>query len=129
MLKDTNASGHTAIDFHFRYDARNRSFSPNSALRITFAAVASKYGGQIGFIAAIRVKYLEGDMTVKVKPAPSNRIWYGFTSEPQIEFDVSVVVTRLSKITFEHNFIIDIVKAQIKKGVSRADLCFSSMIL
>ena len=127
MLKDIQASGHTAIDFHFRYDARSRVSSPNSAFRITFAAIFTLLGIEIPFVAAATVRYLEGDMTVKVKPAPSNRIWYGFTSEPQMDFDISIMHAKSTGIKVESNMIIDKLKDFIRRAVSDYILLCASL--
>lgn len=117
MLKDIQASGHTTVDFHFRYDTRHLT-GPDDAFRITFAAVLSIGLGELPIIASATVKYLEGDMTVKIKSAPSNRIWYGFTSEPRMELDIFAMRAKASAYKINAKMIQDWVKVYIKSFVS-----------
>lgn len=124
MLKDIQASGYTAVDFHFRYDARDRVSTPNSAFRITFAAVFF-LGFEIPFVAAATVRHVEGDMTVNIKPAPSNRIWYGFTSEPEIEFDISIMHADRHGVKFEAKMLTERLKEFIKKAVSQSQWVYT----
>lgn len=117
MLKDIQASGQTAIDFHFCYDARKEvATKPDAAFRIAFAAVFTYGPVSVPIVAAAKINYIEGDMTAQIKPAPSNRIWYGFTSEPKMELDIGYSV--MQSRAFSNNVIIDQIRKKIKTAVS-----------
>lgn len=91
MLKDIRADGYTAFHTHLSYRARGNQ--ANSAAHITFAAIVGGIPGlgergTVNIIATAVVKHIEGDMIFQIKDAPSNRMWYGFTSAPHIDFDL-----------------------------------------
>lgn len=126
MLKDIQASGQTAIDFHFLYDARKATSSPDAGFRITFAAVFAYGPLSMRIVAAAKVKYIEGDMTAKIKSAPSNRIWYGFTSEPKMELDIVLIFADGKGLRVENKILIDMIRSKIKTAVSPVqykDMC------
>ncbi|CAE6423156.1 unnamed protein product [Rhizoctonia solani] len=77
MLKELTRWGDAALELKFLFDGE---------LRLTIAATAE-------LVLAVVVRKVEGNVLVKVKRPPSNRIWYAFTSMPKLEIDVLPVVS------------------------------------
>ncbi|KAI9269925.1 putative integral membrane protein conserved region-domain-containing protein [Sporodiniella umbellata] len=47
---------------------------------------------RIDLVLAITLKSIEGDITVKVKEPPTNRLWYGFHESPKMDWLIEPVV-------------------------------------
>ncbi|CAE7109661.1 unnamed protein product [Rhizoctonia solani] len=77
MLKELTRWGDAALELKFLFDGE---------MRLTIAATAE-------LVLAVVIRKIEGNVLVKVKRPPSNRIWYAFTSMPKLEIDVLPVVS------------------------------------
>jgi len=68
---------------------------------------------QVPISLSIRVSSLRGTLRVHMKPPPSDQLWFGFTSMPDIEFDLASSVGE-HKITNSHvaMFLINRFKVQ-----------------
>ncbi|KEP45728.1 putative PH domain protein [Rhizoctonia solani 123E] len=90
MLKELTRWGDAALELKFLFDGE---------MRLTIAATAEVSLGArfrpyvVQLVLAVVVRKIEGNVLVKVKRPPSNRIWYGFTSMPKLEIDVLPVVS------------------------------------
>ncbi|KAM0040110.1 putative synaptotagmin-like mitochondrial-lipid-binding domain-containing protein [Helianthus debilis subsp. tardiflorus] len=76
----------------------------------------AKQVSQVPLSLAIRVTTLRGTLRVHIKPPPSDQIWFGFTSMPDIDFSLESAVGD-HKITSGHIalFIINKFKAAIRE--------------
>ncbi|KAL8233510.1 hypothetical protein R6Q59_019610 [Mikania micrantha] len=76
----------------------------------------AKQVSQVPLSLAIRVTTLRGTLRVHIKPPPSDQIWFGFTSIPDVEFSLESAVGD-HKITSGHIalFIINKFKAAIRE--------------
>ncbi|CAM8940394.1 unnamed protein product [Rhodiola kirilowii] len=52
----------------------------------------AKQVSQVPISLAIRIASLRGTLRIHVKPPPSDQLWFGFTSMPEIEFDLASAV-------------------------------------
>ncbi|CAE6401327.1 unnamed protein product [Rhizoctonia solani] len=90
MLKELTPWGDAALELKFLFDGE---------MRLTIAATAEVSLGTrfrpyvVQLVLAVVVRKIEGNVLVKVKRPPSNRIWYAFTSMPKLEIDVLPVVS------------------------------------
>ncbi|KAD4584072.1 hypothetical protein E3N88_21673 [Mikania micrantha] len=75
----------------------------------------AKQVSQVPLSLAIRVSTLRGTLRVHIKPPPSDQIWFGFTSMPDVDFSLESAVGD-HKITSGHIalFIINKLKAGIR---------------
>lgn len=82
MLKETSPDGTVsfAIKIHFRGKVTIKIGAFNETL-----------------VLAATVSSLEGNVIVKVKPAPSNRIWYSFTEKPEIDLNIEPYIYASSR--------------------------------
>ncbi|KAL1224072.1 hypothetical protein V5N11_031220 [Cardamine amara subsp. amara] len=73
---------------------------------------------QVPISLSIRVSSLRGTLRVHIKPPPSDQLWFGFTSMPDIEFDLASSVGE-HKITNSHvaMFLINRFKTAIREAV------------
>jgi len=118
MLKDLKSDGSITFEAYLRYVARENQ--PNSKIRLTMAFLATIPVGfksiQVPVVAAVIVRAMEGNMIFTIKPAPSNRIWYGFTTEPVMDIEVSLMGAEWK---VESSFILNQLKKFLKQAVSR----------
>ncbi|KAK1431470.1 hypothetical protein QVD17_07929 [Tagetes erecta] len=76
----------------------------------------ARHVSQVPLSLAIRVTTLRGTLRVYIKPPPSDQIWFGFTSMPDLDFSLESAVGD-HKITSGHIalFIINKFKAAIRE--------------
>ncbi|KAF8683226.1 Maintenance of mitochondrial morphology protein 1 [Rhizoctonia solani] len=112
MLKELTRWGDAALELKFLFDGE---------LRLTIAATAEVSLGArfrpyvVQLVLAVVVRKIEGNVLVKVKRPPSNRIWYGFTSMPKLEIDVLPVV---SDREIKWGVVLKPIETQLKEIVS-----------
>ncbi|PWN19591.1 hypothetical protein BCV69DRAFT_284222 [Microstroma glucosiphilum] len=90
MLKSLTGEGEASMEVAMHY---------RGALRLTISTVLTISLGSrfkpynVPLVLAVVVTSLEGNLLLQIKPPPSNRIWYGFTSLPKMQIDVEPVVS------------------------------------
>jgi len=110
-LKDINVSGDITLAFDLRYVG---------GVRIGIAAVAKIDLGtrfksrSIDLVLSTSIQRVAGKMLVRIKPSPSNRIWFCFESAPDMDIKVEPVVSS-RQITYA--FILRAIEERIRTVV------------
>ncbi|KAK3113086.1 hypothetical protein LTR53_009960 [Teratosphaeriaceae sp. CCFEE 6253] len=111
-LKDINVSGDMTLAFDLRYAG---------GVRVGIAAVAKIDLGarfkprSVDLVLSTSIQRFAGKMLVRIKPSPSNRIWFCFESAPDMEIKVEPVVSS-RQITYA--FILRAIEERIRAVVA-----------
>lgn len=79
---------------------------------------ATTLAGVTLFVSA-KVTRLEGNLEIKIKAPPSNRVWYGFTSMPEMDVKIEPEIGSLKIPEWVNTHFV----TAIKKAVSAVALC------
>ncbi|RYP23675.1 hypothetical protein DL765_000971 [Monosporascus sp. GIB2] len=89
-LRDLNVEGECVMESDVKY---------TGSFRLEVAAVARIDLGarlkarEVNLVLAVVLRKLEGHLLFKIKPPPSNRIWFSFQSMPKMEMSVEPIVS------------------------------------
>jgi hypothetical protein len=89
-LKDLTVEGECCMEADVRYTGN---------FRLEVAATARIELGsrlkarEVGLVLAVVLRKLEGHVLLKIKPPPSNRVWFSFQSMPKMEMTIEPIVS------------------------------------
>jgi hypothetical protein len=89
-LKDLSVEGECCIEADMRYTGNFR-LEVAATVRID---LGSRFKArEVNLVLAVVLRKLEGHALFKVKPPPSNRIWFSFQQMPKIEMTIEPIVS------------------------------------
>ncbi|WVQ96740.1 hypothetical protein IAU59_003847 [Kwoniella sp. CBS 9459] len=95
MLKELRPDGTTSFEAHLSY--RSKSRKPDSQIRITIETfITVPLSFSFTAVLAVVVKSVEGNVLIHMKKPPSNRIWWGFTTMPEIDVEIKPILASKS---------------------------------
>lgn len=110
--KDLTVEGECCMEADVRYTGN---------FRIEVAAVARIDLGtrlkarEVNLVLSVALRKLDGHLLIKIKPPPSNRLWFSFSQMPKIEMTIEPIVSS-RQITY--TVILRQIEARIKEVIA-----------
>ncbi|KAK0655255.1 hypothetical protein B0T16DRAFT_341443 [Cercophora newfieldiana] len=111
-LKDLTVEGECGIEADMKYTGNFR-LEVAATARIDLGARFKVR--EVNLVLAVVVRKLEGHMLFKIKPPPSNRLWFSFQQAPKMEMTIEPIVSS-RQITY--TVILRQIESRIKEVIA-----------
>ncbi|CAP60798.1 uncharacterized protein PODANS_1_20700 [Podospora anserina S mat+] len=111
-LKDLTVEGECGVEADMRYTGNFR-LEVAATARIDLGARFK--AREVNMVLAVVVRKLEGHIHLKIKPPPSNRLWFSFQQAPKMEMTIEPIVSS-RQITY--NVILRQIESRIKEVIA-----------
>lgn len=88
-VRELSAEGNLVVEANVRYAG---GVAVEIATKASLA-LGSRFNPDISLVLAVALRSLEGKLVLKIKPPPSNRIWYAFEAMPSMALQIEPVVS------------------------------------
>ncbi|KAF8849691.1 hypothetical protein BDZ45DRAFT_680327 [Acephala macrosclerotiorum] len=113
-LKDLTVDGELVVEADMRY-------SGNFRLEVATTArieLGSRFKArEVNLLLAVVLKRIEGHVMIRIKPPPSNRIWFTFSAMPKIDMTIEPIISA-RQITY--TLILRQIENRIKEVVAES---------
>ncbi|KAI5464445.1 hypothetical protein BGZ63DRAFT_421479 [Mariannaea sp. PMI_226] len=89
-LKDLNVEGECVVEADVKYTG---NFRIEVAATVKIDLGTRFKAREVNLVLAVLLKRVEGHMLFKIKPPPSNRVWFAFQSMPKMEMVIEPIVS------------------------------------
>lgn len=113
-LKEISPGGTVLVSTYMSYKG---SFSVQIATKVNINLGARFKPREVDILFKITLKKLEGPMLIKIKPPPSNRIWYTFEVEPSMNIKIEPII---SSRQMAYNIITNSIEKKFKDSIKES---------
>ncbi|CAK7894008.1 nucleus-vacuole junction protein 2 [[Candida] anglica] len=113
-LKEISPDGTLLLSTNVHYHG---GLSIQIATKVNINLGARFKSREVDVLLSITFQKLEGRVAIKIKPAPSERIWYSFESEPDIELKIEPIV---SSRQMNYNIITSTIEKKFKEAIKES---------
>lgn len=111
-LKEINPNGTLVLTSYVHYHG-GLSCNLRTKMNLNFGSRLS----QVEIELKVTLKKLEGPLIFKIKPPPSDRIWYSFETEPIMNLKIEPVI---SSRQMSYNIITNIIEKKFKEAIKES---------
>lgn len=116
-LKEINPNGTTVVSTYVHYHG---SMSCNLATKVNLSLgrrFQKSLSQSVDVVLKVTLDKLEGPMVFKIKPPPSNRIWYCFEIEPIMNLKIEPII---SARQFSYNILTNLIEKRFKDAIKES---------